>query len=143
MTRILFPTVATVLIVLAAPAPAAGPDFSRDVHPVLAKHCFKCHGDQKRPRAGLSLSKFQNDTEARADRETWQAVLDSVRGMEMPPENEPQPTAAEREALLGWLTGDSPGWSTTTPSATCSACPPICSCSRTGCRSKRNTSIHL
>jgi hypothetical protein len=35
----------------------AGVDFDRDVHPILAAHCFACHGGDKRS-GGLSLSSY-------------------------------------------------------------------------------------
>jgi len=31
---------------------ASGPDFSREVRPLLEKHCFKCHGPEKQ-KGGL------------------------------------------------------------------------------------------
>jgi len=52
---------------LAAPAPGAtaGPlppatarpvDFARDVQPILARHCYTCHGEKKQ-KAGLRLDR--------------------------------------------------------------------------------------
>src|SRR5229473_1061677 len=38
-------------------APAAEVDFTRDVHPILAEHCFACHGGDKRS-GGLSLRDY-------------------------------------------------------------------------------------
>src|SRR5260370_42361727 len=38
-------------------AAAAGVDFTRDVHPILAEHCFGCHGGDKRS-GGLSLRDY-------------------------------------------------------------------------------------
>ncbi len=40
---------------LSGTASAADPvDYTRDVKPILAKHCVSCHGEE-RPRAGLRL----------------------------------------------------------------------------------------
>jgi mono/diheme cytochrome c family protein len=38
-------------------AQAANVEFTRDVHPILAEHCFKCHGGDKRS-GGLSLRDY-------------------------------------------------------------------------------------
>ena len=44
---------ATALAVLAAfSAPARAVDFQRDVRPILADHCFKCHGPDEKARKG-------------------------------------------------------------------------------------------
>src|SRR3954469_12846226 len=44
------------LIGLAGPLRADGPDFPREVRPILARHCFKCHGpDEKTRKARLRL----------------------------------------------------------------------------------------
>ena len=34
-------------------------DFARDVHPILARRCFACHGGDKRS-GGLSLSTYED-----------------------------------------------------------------------------------
>lgn len=36
------------------PAEAAGPDFKKEVQPLLASHCIKCHGEEKQ-KGGLRL----------------------------------------------------------------------------------------
>src|SRR6185369_843841 len=39
-------------VLLAKPTAGAAPDFSREVQPLLEKHCFKCHGPEKQ-KGGL------------------------------------------------------------------------------------------
>jgi hypothetical protein len=39
-------------LILVSQAAAAAPDFNRDVRPVLAQHCFKCHGMDEHSRKG-------------------------------------------------------------------------------------------
>ena len=38
-----------------ADSPQAAQFFETKVRPVLAEHCFKCHGDVKKPKADLRL----------------------------------------------------------------------------------------
>src|SRR6266852_5194157 len=45
---------AWLLLTISCLAVAADVDFTRDVHPILAEHCFACHGGDKRS-GGLSL----------------------------------------------------------------------------------------
>jgi hypothetical protein len=55
MRSLLF-SVAFLLAALAGPARGEPVDFSRDVRPILSRHCFKCHGpDEKARKAKLRL----------------------------------------------------------------------------------------
>src|SRR5262249_61558242 len=89
----------------AAKKDAGGPArvvFSKQVAPLLQKYCVKCHGGAK-PRAGFALDKIKTDREADADRKTWEKVVRALQAREMPPEDRPQPAAAERDLLLTFL----------------------------------------
>src|SRR3954466_13040765 len=44
--------VATLAIMMAGRGAGAVPDFAREVHPILEKHCLKCHGPEKQ-KGGL------------------------------------------------------------------------------------------
>lgn len=58
--------VAVAAVVFAPSIRAAEPDFNRDVRPLLAKHCFACHGpDESTREAGLRLDAFDAATEDR------------------------------------------------------------------------------
>ena len=43
------------LVWLVLPMMADTVDFSRDIHPILAAHCTKCHGGEK-PKGGLDMT---------------------------------------------------------------------------------------
>lgn len=72
----------------------------REVRPLLARYCFSCHG-QRSPKAGLNLTSFDEATEPRA----WRPIWERLRSRQMPPLNQPQPTALERQRLLVAIEG--------------------------------------
>jgi hypothetical protein len=79
------------------PQPARIP-YDKQIAPLLAKYCIKCHSGAK-PRGGFALDKNKGD----GDRKTWEKVLHAFKAREMPPEDKPQPTAAERELFSTFL----------------------------------------
>jgi mono/diheme cytochrome c family protein len=78
-------------------------DYRRDVEPLLAKYCFKCHGDKKQ-KGDMQLNRLDPEMTAQADAEGWHAALDVINAGEMPPEDEAQPSDAERRLVVRWLT---------------------------------------
>ena len=55
-TRVAFGLIVASALGCASRLTAADPDFARDVRPILARHCFKCHGpDDKARKAKLRL----------------------------------------------------------------------------------------
>jgi hypothetical protein len=104
------------LLVACSPAPAAAADkldFNREVRPILAAHCFKCHGpDDKVREAGLRLDQREGATaklesEATAivpgqpdKSELVRRVVSADEGEVMPPPAANKPLSAEQKAIL-------------------------------------------
>lgn len=105
MTRAsLISAVFMLAIAAANSAHAVEPDlagFKAKVAPLFAKYCTDCHGRDE-PEAKLSLETINANLFAGDDYENWKLVDEQLRIGEMPPEDEPQPTAAERETILAW-----------------------------------------
>jgi hypothetical protein len=69
---------------------------------LLRKYCFDCH-DDKTAEAKLSLESLSTKPE---DFERWVPVYDKLRLGQMPPKDEPQPSADERRKMQEWLHGE-------------------------------------
>ena len=88
----------------AAPQTVSAPmsEFPSVVTPFTQKYCLNCHGSEK-PEAGISFAKFVDEKTMLKDRRTWQRAFEMVTSGEMPPRDEPQPTADEKAKLLEYL----------------------------------------
>jgi len=97
------------------PAPAAQPiDFARDIKPVLASHCFKCHGDE-RPKSGFRLTSREGALKGgshgvdiflgkSAQSPLVHYVARLVPDLEMPPTDRGEPLTREEVALVrAWI----------------------------------------
>lgn len=97
-------------------AGARAVSYLRDVRPILAQHCFQCHGPDKEARKGklrLDLKKH-----AFADRKgrkiiapgnpeeslLWERITQEDDGERMPPKGKAEPLTAKQIATLGaWI----------------------------------------
>ena len=79
--------------------------FHSKVSPVLQSHCVNCHGPQKQ-KAKINFATERGLEQLVADRDLWFRVVEKVEAGEMPPEDEPKLSAAERQSILGWVRGD-------------------------------------
>ncbi|HVJ45793.1 MAG TPA: DUF1587 domain-containing protein, partial [Luteolibacter sp.] len=68
--------------------------------PILSKYCTDCHGGSK-PEAGL---KFTEPSAIEPDH--WFRILEQIESGKMPPEDEEQPSAAQRATISKWIKGD-------------------------------------
>src|SRR5262249_36155444 len=120
------------LLGAASGASAADIDFARAVRPVLARHCFKCHGpDETARKARLRLDVRETATaEARSGRraivpgkpDESEAVrrIFSTDGDVMPPPAANRPLSdADRQTLRAWVAAGAesrPHWAFVAPS---------------------------
>ncbi len=75
--------------------------FETKVKPLLSRYCFGCHGEKK--KGDLDLRIYADELSAKRDAQVFQKIEDRIQAREMPPENKPQPTTAERELIAGWI----------------------------------------
>ena len=61
-----------------------------DPQAFFKEHCVKCHGEEKQ-KGDVRL-----DDVSKLDLELWQTIYEQIASEEMPPDDEPQPTEAER-----------------------------------------------
>jgi mono/diheme cytochrome c family protein len=82
---------------------SAGKDaFIESVKPVFAKYCLSCHNDKKMS-GGMSLEPFSDTASARKSHDLWDKVKEMVANKQMPPKSKPQPSDAERKAIVAWI----------------------------------------
>jgi hypothetical protein len=99
-------------LLLAAPVIGAEPDFARDVRPILAQYCFKCHGpDEKARKAELRLDDRQQALDhgafvpgKPADSELVSRVFSSDSSQRMPPPSTKMAlTDLQKQTLKDWI----------------------------------------
>ena len=75
--------------------------FKTRVQPLLQKYCVRCH-DADNMESGIRVDQL---TAAMEDRQLplWKGILKQVIDGDMPPEDEPQPTAEQRTSLTEWI----------------------------------------
>ncbi|MCH2205561.1 MAG: DUF1592 domain-containing protein [Lentisphaerales bacterium] len=78
-------------------------DFKKDIMPIFEKYCTDCHGPKKK-KGGVRITDLDPDFVKGEDGDKWYGILDVINLGEMPPEDEPQPTDAERRKIIDWLT---------------------------------------
>jgi mono/diheme cytochrome c family protein len=120
------------LFAACGPAAATGPDFQREIQPLLAEHCAHCHGiDQATRQGGLRLDIRQNALEGGdsgqaaivpgkpGESEIVARIRSTDPDVIMPPPHEKKPLNPEQMRLLEeWIAAGasySPHWSFVVP----------------------------
>ena len=78
-------------------------DFLGEIQPLLRKYCFDCHGEKK-SKAGIRVDYMDGSVPDKEVRH-WEMIRKQLAKEEMPPEDEAQPSKAERAALVAWIDG--------------------------------------
>ncbi|MDA0283025.1 MAG: DUF1592 domain-containing protein [Planctomycetota bacterium] len=76
--------------------------YTSAVKPFFAAHCIRCHGPEM-SKGKITLHSIDGDLSAGQELERWELILDMLEFGEMPPEGEPQPDKAERQAIVRWI----------------------------------------
>lgn len=92
----------SLLALLRSAAHAATADFEKEIRPILAEYCVKCHSTEKQ-KGDLDLERYASIDEAKKHPEVWVDVLDQLGNKEMPPKDKPQLSAEQQERLTKWV----------------------------------------
>ncbi|MCG8603062.1 MAG: DUF1592 domain-containing protein [Verrucomicrobiales bacterium] len=89
-----------VLFAISAGFASAKDVFSEQIQPLLKEHCVRCHGEDGKVKGKVDLLEVSDLSTLKADPDLIAEVLDAIEYEEMPPEDEPQPTVSQRDALI-------------------------------------------
>jgi len=76
--------------------------FKKDIQPLLVKYCYDCHGDGSK-EGDFRMDTHKDLTAHLGDRKHWMPVWRNLRSQIMPPSDEAQPSAQEKQKLLSWI----------------------------------------
>ncbi|MDG1873486.1 MAG: DUF1592 domain-containing protein [Mariniblastus sp.] len=79
-----------------------GDGYIVQVKPFFQTHCIRCHGPEK-SKSELTLHTLDGDLALGRGLERWENVLDALESGSMPPEDQPQPSEAERKIVTEWI----------------------------------------
>ncbi len=100
MEQVLSLTLAALLLVS---SPLQAEDAAeKKAHAVFAKHCLQCHGEKKQ-KGKMRLDTLSRDFGNLIVASHWAEVMTQLNSGDMPPEDEPRPTADEIDAVVTWI----------------------------------------
>ena len=95
---------AAVFMSMTTRLPAETIRFTEMANQFISTHCVACHGPDKQ-KGKFRIDILSQDLVNGTDGDDWHEVLDALNLHEMPPEDEKQPSKAERVAMIDYLTG--------------------------------------
>ena len=94
------PFSACLVVALSGPA-YGGPPAWQEVRTLLSETCIDCHNTGK-AKGGVDLERLGDNPAVEAEYALWEKVVEVVAKGDMPPADETQLTAAEKQRLIGW-----------------------------------------
>src|SRR5439155_26039758 len=76
--------------------------FEQNVRPLLKQYCYPCHSSEKH-KGDFDMESFSSVSEVKRHPKVWQDVAEKLANSEMPPEEKPQPSPAEKERISNWV----------------------------------------
>jgi hypothetical protein len=76
--------------------------YAADIQPLLKKYCFECHGAGDEVNGEVDFTKIKTAAQVDASFEKWESAVGLVEAGEMPPEDSPQMSDAERTVFVEW-----------------------------------------
>jgi mono/diheme cytochrome c family protein len=91
------------LAVLGTAAHAAPPAFGpAELQKFGQEFCFKCH-DAKKQKGDFNFEPHLTKLDVAGEDKVWAKIAELLENREMPPEDKPQPSEAQRTALIQWI----------------------------------------
>jgi hypothetical protein len=78
-------------------------DFDRSIRSLLAKHCYRCHNEEKK-KGNVNLARDENPRLIFENPKVWTTAVEALEAKAMPPKKEVQPSDADRKLLVEFLT---------------------------------------
>lgn len=101
-TRLIYAIMAGLLVVVSSAHADLGEDYSKEIRPLMEKHCYKCH-NEKKSKGDVNFEKFSNIDLVKAEPELWQTALERVQAYEMPPKKSGELNSEEFQKLCGFF----------------------------------------
>ena len=76
--------------------------FTRQIRPLLDKHCSACHANGKH-KGDVDLDPFKDVISVQSARDQWGHISEVIKQKVMPPESKPPIPPAELAALTSWV----------------------------------------
>ena len=96
---ILFATLAYSSPVKAQNPSARLDNFGKGIGPILQEYCYDCHG-AKKTKGKVKLTDYKTWSDLEKNPELIEKMIEALAKNEMPPEEEKQPSGAQRELIL-------------------------------------------